>query len=282
MKPALHTIWLAASIAVLGASVGLPAAVVTPQAAPPVQAVAYSPDLPAGSRCTVPIDMLRPTQFAVGYWEVDRRAENIAQKTPKKLAKYLQEHVGRIVIGPGGVPYLIDGHHLALALRKAKVADAMEVRIDANWRHLTPQQFWAKMQQNNWVYLYDENGDGPLDVEKLPRRLTDLRDDPYRALAWAVREQGGYRKTDIPFAEFHWANFFRSRIKIGKQPGDFQRAVQQAVRLARTPAASNLPGYLGHGEAEHPADDSGAAELHRRFFWPPREDMPAATWSLCS
>ncbi len=252
-------------VALLVACIAVMAAV-APQTARQWQAVAYSPDLPAGSRCTVPIELLRPTQFAVGYWEVDRRAENIAQKTPKKLAKYLQEHIGRIVIGPGGVPYLLDGHHLALALKKAKVANELEVHVVANWRQLTPEQFWAIMQQQNWVYLYDENGEGPQPIEKLPRRLTELRDDPYRALAWAVREQGGYRKTEAPFAEFRWAEFFRSRIKIGKQPGDFQRAINEAVRLSRTPAASDLPGFLGASEGNRPAPDSGAADWSRSAF----------------
>src|ERR1035438_6592982 len=71
--------------------------------------VPYDPALPAKSLCQVAIESLRPTQFAVGYREVDERAKQIAQKSPKKLKAYVEEHLPLIVIGPGDQPYLIDG-----------------------------------------------------------------------------------------------------------------------------------------------------------------------------
>ena len=94
----------------------------------------FDPSLPVTSRCVVAIDSLRPTQFAIGYREVEERAQNIAGKSPKKLAKYMEEHLPLIVIGPGGMPYLVDGHHLALALLKHGLGDHIEARIEANWQ----------------------------------------------------------------------------------------------------------------------------------------------------
>ena len=215
-------------------------------ACPPVIAqeiVPYDVALPAKSICQVPIAKLHPTQFAVGYREVDERAEQIVHKSPKKLKAYVEEHLPLIVIGPGGQPYLIDGHHLALALLKAHVATNVEVRVEANLRDLSPAEFWKKMKERGWVYLYDKRGQGPLEVEKLPMTVNELTDDPYRALAWAVRKRGGLEKTTDSFAEFKWANFFRSRVPIGSEPGDFERAVEAALKISHSPEAKDLPGY---------------------------------------
>jgi len=124
-----------------------------------------------------------------------------------------------------------------------RVADHFEARIEANWRDLSPADFWKKMQQQGWVYLYDNKGRGPLEPGQLPRKVTELTDDPYRALAWEVRKRGGYKKSDASFAEFKWASYFRSRISIGAAPGDFDRAIEAALKISHLPEAKDLPGY---------------------------------------
>jgi hypothetical protein len=208
------------------------------------EAVPYSPSLAEKSRCTVAIDKLRPTQFCVGFWEVEQRGATIAKKKPAKLKEYLDGHLPLIVIGPQGVPYLVDGHHLCAALLRSKVATQVEARVEANYRDLEPAEFWKKMQERGWVYPYDAAGKGPLDVAKLPKKVADLTDDPYRSLAWAVRERGGWEKVETSFAEFRWAQFFRTRVPIGKRPGDFERAVEAALKFCHTPEAKDLPGFV--------------------------------------
>jgi hypothetical protein len=216
-------------------------------------AVPYSPDLPAGAICTVSIDRLHPTQFAVGKWEVERRAENIARKKAKALKRYLDEHQAKIVIGPRGVPYLIDGHHLSLALLKAKVATTVDARVEANWHELKPEEFWERMKQTKRVYLY-RCGKGPFSPTQLPTGVAELADDPYRSLAWAVKERGGIKKSPVSFSEFEWADFFRSRIAIGNTPDSFERAITAALQLCHSPEAKNLPGHIpprgDHSQAE--------------------------------
>jgi hypothetical protein len=211
---------------------------------PAEEAVPFAPALPADALCSVEIAKLRPTQFAVGKWEVDRRAAKIAKLKPKKFSEYLDEHRATIVIGPQGAPYIVDGHHLCCALMKSKLRTAVDAKVAANLSRLAPGDFWAAMKKKDWVYPYDENGRGPLDVERLPKSLADLADDPYRSLAWAVREQGGWEKSLSSFAEFQWAQFFRPRIKIENQPGGIEKAIEQAVKISRTPEAKDLPGYL--------------------------------------
>jgi len=208
------------------------------------ETVPYDPALPAGTLCSVEIAKVRPTQFAVGKWEVDRRAEHIARLKPQKLQAYLEEHRASIVIGPQGVPYLTDGHHLCGALLKSKVRSTVDAKVAANLSHLTPEAFWTVMKGKGWAYLYDENGRGPLEPDRLPKTVADLADDPYRSLAWAVRERGGWEKSLSSFAEFQWAIFFRSRIKIENRPGGFEKAVEEALKISHTPEAKDLPGYV--------------------------------------
>jgi hypothetical protein len=203
----------------------------------------FDPAMAPATSCQVAIAKVHPTQFAVGYWEVKQRAANIAHHSPKGLAIYEEEHVALLVVGPGGEPYLVDGHHLCLAMLRAGRGTTVEARVVANWRDLPAAEFWRKMREKNYVYLYDNQGRGPLEVEKLPKKVTELTDDPYRSLAWEVRNRGGFQKTMAAFAEFQWANFFRKRIEIGRKEKDFEKAVKIGLKISHSTEAKNLPGY---------------------------------------
>jgi hypothetical protein len=204
----------------------------------------YDPALPEGAVCNVKIEELKPTQFAVGKWEVDRREDKIAKMKPNKLNEYLIDHRATIVIGPKGIPYITDGHHLCSVLLKWKRQATVEAKVAANLRNLPPEQFWPTMKEKGWAYLYDENGKGPLDPNDLPKTVAELRDDPYRSLAWAVRERGGWQKSDDDFAEFQWAQFYRPRIKIKNTTSGMENAVEEATKISHSPDAKHLPGYV--------------------------------------
>ena len=127
----------------------------------------FDPSLPAKSRCVVAIEAVGRRSLRSVTAKSRSEAENIVGKSPKKLKKYMEEHLPLLVVGPGGVPYLIDGHHLALALLNHRVADHFEARIEANWRDLSPAEFWKNMQNHGWVYLYDNKGQRPLAARSL-------------------------------------------------------------------------------------------------------------------
>lgn len=183
---------------------------------------------------------LHPTQLAVGFREVDSKREEL-DGSEKKIEKFLCGNPIPVVLGPGGEAYVLDHHHLGLAIILEKRRDAyVEIRHD--WTEEETAVFWVQMQKNRFVYLRDELGKSRR-VEDLPTRLKDLKDDPYRSLAYFVRKQGGYLKTRSLYAEFEWAEFFRTRVDVGRTDHDFKKAVSTATQLARTPAAANLPGY---------------------------------------
>lgn len=110
----------------------------------------------------------------------------------------------------------------------------------------------------------------------IPPSVEYLLNDVWRGLVYFVRKAGGYGDIGVYFQDFVWAAFFRARLPpppsiatadvaqfctaapfnalcIGDvdtaQRAWVKSVLQQALQLARSPAASNLPGY-GKGEKE--------------------------------
>jgi hypothetical protein len=239
MRISLSKIWVVAGLCFLWFLV-LPPAVLAN--------TSFDPDLLPHSRCEVPVSILHPTQSSVGMKEVDMRVAKLRQFSPEKLQKYLRKKIAPIVIGPGGIPYLLDHHHLARALILSRASNVMFAEVKENWSKLSEPEFWAKMKAQNWVYLRDETGKPISNPKYLPASIAAMRDDPYRSLSWLVREQGGYRETDDPYAEFQWADFFRARIQLANDTNALNQATAQAVKLAHSPDAHNLPGYVADAD----------------------------------
>lgn len=189
------------------------------------------------------LDRLRPTQMSVGYAEVQlKRDEWDAMKVRQREAE-LAQHVFPSVLGPERTHYIIDHHHLGIALIEAGVREVWLAELDdLSW--LAPPVFWRTMEFRSWTHPYDRRG-RRRGYDEMPERLKQLKDDPYRSLAGMVRRAGGYAKEQAVFAEFLWADFFRPRIDaelISAQP---RRATKAAVKLARSSTARYLPGWSG-------------------------------------
>ena len=160
---------------------------------------------------------LHPTQSGVGLDEVNAKAEAMRTKSKDDLAAYLITHPVPIVIGNGDKFYLTDHHHLARAVwdvaqgkNQAGIDQGnarVVVEVMYNWSILKDYNFWKAMHDNRWVYLFDPMGGGPVQPDALPKHIKDLRNDPYRGLAWYVRTHFGYDKMAADFAEFQWAQF---------------------------------------------------------------------------
>lgn len=137
----------------------------------------------------------------------------------------------------------MDRHHLGKALHR-RGHEEIYLDVLEDWSNLKPGEFWMRMHSDNHLFLFDEKGGERLSSE-LPGKLDDLANDEYRSLAYFVREAGGFKKTKVPYAEWHWAQFFRTRIDLGKTDEEFEAAIPKAVKLAQSAEASHLPGYTG-------------------------------------
>lgn len=198
-----------------------------------------------------PVLSLRPTQFSVGLYEVAHKADTLLAMGKRKRRKFIDENPIPVVISPKGHCYLIDHHHFLFACQLAEVP---EVKIDVikdysaktKHRKMSYLMFWRVMHAKKWTYLYDQFGDGPRQALYLPLDVRGMADDPYRSLAWLVRQQGGYENSTKTFFEFEWANFFRSQKLLDQHGREaLNSATKKAVKLARSPAACKLPGFTG-------------------------------------
>jgi len=196
-------------------------------------------DPPAQGLCvTGKLLSLRPTQFAVGIREVcEKRKKLEARATPR--ARWLS-----VVLGPGGEPYLHDGHHYAIALCRMGIKRAGLVIAD-DLSHLDPGTFWLTMARRSWARPIDGMG-VHRPFEHMPASILSMEDDPFRSLAGALRRLGHYVKTSSPYTDFVWADFLRWRIARSHVDSDFEAAMDEAVRLIHTDVeAQQLPGWQG-------------------------------------
>jgi hypothetical protein len=175
--------------------------------------------------------------------EVEHKRKKLAAHTPAEQQAFLEAHPMPVVLGPGEKLFITDHHHLARAALDAGVVNACFI-VDADLSDFAAPEFWEEMDKNQWVHPLDQNGTRHL-YSHIPCHLDQLIDDVYRSLAGFVRDEGGYEKTPTAFAEFIWADFFRRNVAIEDLTADFHKAVQRAARLARSPLAKRIPGFIG-------------------------------------
>ena len=111
------------------------------------------------------------------------------------------------------------------------------------------QSWQAKKDQSEfdtrgWCHPYDQRG-GRCGFADIPKSVADLRDDPFRSLAGELRKAGGFAKDTTPFSEFLWADYLRRRIKRATVKRDFDSALGEAMKLAKSQDTHFLPGWCG-------------------------------------
>jgi hypothetical protein len=193
---------------------------------------------------SVAVKDLRPTQIAVGKLRVKEKRKNLRQRIrqPQELVDYILSRPIRVVIGPRGLIYIVDHHHLGCALLKEGFKTA-PVLVEADYSKMSTASFWKTMVAKSWVHPIDNKGK-QRETSEIPPKLSDMKDDPYRSLAGEVRQLGGFAKTDEPYMEFIWADYFRPLIKAKALKSNFKAAVKKAMKFAADPAAAELPGYV--------------------------------------
>lgn len=191
---------------------------------------------------------LKPMQIPAGMIEVQAKAADIKDLKSKDAEAWLKERSVPTLEDYKGRKRPVDHHHEARAAWEGGedrvwthryFDDEMHARIKA----LPRAEFYAVTKAMGLFYDRDQFGAGPHDPNHLPEDVRGMADDPFRSLAWRVRKLGGYDKTDVPFAEFQWANFFRARVKTYPTKADFEKAAAEALALAHSDDAKALPGW---------------------------------------
>jgi len=203
---------------------------------------------------TVPIAELRPTQITVGMREVRAKRKSWQLLDKKTRAEFLGRHMIPVIRGPKDRLYVIDHHHLSLALHNEGVEKVLVTAV-ADLRKLEDDAFWIYLDNRSWVHPYDASGHR-CGYAEIPKRISGLKDDPFRSIAGELRRLGGFAKDTTPFSEFLWAEFMRRRISRSVAKDDFEKALKQAMKLAKSEEADYLPGWCGphvdHHVNNHP------------------------------
>src|ERR1019366_3353300 len=82
------------------------------------------------SLARVRLARLRPTQLTVGYVEVTLKAQEWARLAGKPRKLELEQHVFPAVLGPGSEYFIVDHHHLGIALIDEGIKDVFVTVLD--------------------------------------------------------------------------------------------------------------------------------------------------------
>jgi len=191
----------------------------------------------------VAVEDLRPTQITVGMREVALKRQMIRAQSTGKTRTFLGTHMVPVVLGPKKRNYVTDHHHLARALLEEGIRDVL-VTVISDLSGLDKEAFFTVLDNRGWMHPFDAKGKRR-DYDAIPKTMAELVDDPYRSMAGELRRQGGFAKDTTPFSEFLWADFLRRRIDRSAVAKNFDKAMKEALSLAKGKDADYLPGWCG-------------------------------------
>ena len=212
---------------------------------PPYQPLP-APD-PSQPLLELPVASLQPTQLCVGLAEVRSRQADFLSETSSERRSYLGTKPVPLARSSSGAVWMIDRHHRLRALLELE-PDAVAygyvvLEVTSEAREVVLQE----LHQRGWLYLQDGRGLGPLHPTALPPNLLGLQDDPYRSLVWKLKKEGVIEAAPlIPFHEFRWGAWLRSRPLPPFSSLNLEPALPAARTFARSGAASRLAGWKGH------------------------------------
>ena len=103
------------------------------------------------------LSALRPTQMTVGVAEVAAKRFHWSALKRAARTRLLAAHWFPAVKGPKDRYYIVDHHHLALALREEGVKRIWVMQL-ADLSSVSGAPFWETMEFHRWSHPYDRNG----------------------------------------------------------------------------------------------------------------------------
>lgn len=194
----------------------------------------------------IPLRSLRPTQLCIGLAEIRGRINDFAKDSLEQRRQYLQTKPVPLVRNPMGDLWMVDRHHRLRGLMEIDPEATAFGYIVHELNTASRSESLAQLQSKGWLYLHDGRGLGPHHPGELPDTLLELQDDPYRSLVWKLKKEKVIRPAPlIPFHEFRWGAWLRSRNLPPFHSLNLEPALPVARALARSRAAAHLAGWIG-------------------------------------
>ncbi len=224
-------------------------------------------------------EQLHVTQFLYGRPGVLNRKIELDSLSFSELQEYIAEKPIPYVLGPDGMKYIIDRHHFSRSLFEmrdrlvAKFGDrAKELQISfqkvniygKDSSNLSYSEFGESMIENKLTYL--RKGSSYRLFNELPTHISEIEEDYYRGLAWIVRKSGAFVKTDVPFAEFYWGEYFEKTLGFNKEKLT-RKKIRKAIRatLVMNEDTSSLPGFIGDRYQDEASLDEAVKKFMRKL-----------------
>lgn len=203
----------------------------------------------------VAVGVLQPTQRCVGLAEIRQRMADFRGEASGERRRYLRGKPVPLVRAADGGLWMVDRHHRLRALLEldphATAFGYVALQVASAERSVV----LAELESRGWLYLHDGRGRGPWPSEELPTSLLGLEDDPYRSLAWKLKQEGVIAAAPlIPFHEFRWGAWLRRRQLPPFHSLRLEPALPAARALARSRAAAELAGWRGQRAAGREGD----------------------------
>lgn len=193
------------------------------------------------------LEEIHPTQFDYGLPRIKFLKNKFKEMDQEQLQAYLDQKPIPYVLGPDQRKYIIDHHHLSLALHEHLAQNPRDELVVSfkqveDYSRLTRSQFWQKMQQNKYVYAKRKGVS--LGVETLPSHISELKKDFYRGMAWVLIKADIIEKSPQPFAEFLWADQMRAHSRLDQTKWNLESIVEVFESMKSSPEKfEHLPGY---------------------------------------
>lgn len=201
---------------------------------------------PSGKSALLEVEVaaLQPTQMCVGLAEVRNRQVDFSQESSEERRRYLGGKPVPLVRSREGQLWMVDRHHRLRALVELDPRAIAFGYVVHESSGFSRSEVLRDLQERGWLYLFDGRGQGPLAPTDLPERLLDLQDDPYRSLVWKLKKEGLIEAAPlIPFHEFRWGAWLRTRALPPFSSSQLEPALPAARALVRSAAAASLAGW---------------------------------------
>lgn len=215
---------------------------------PPFQPLPPPPDSPK-ALIELAVAALQPTQLCIGLAEVRQRRADFVQQNAEERRRYLKRKPVPLVVSGCGAHWMLDRHHRLSGLLAVDPNATAFGYVVLELETVDRPGVLQELQARGWLYLHDARGRGPLGVDQLPTSLPGLQDDPYRSLVWALKQDHYIAPAPlIPFHEFRWGAWLRSRSLPPFGSLRLEPALPAARALVRSKAASHLAGWRPAGK----------------------------------
>ena len=195
----------------------------------------------------VDVQRLQPTQMCIGLAEVRSRQRDFLNDSEEERQRYLRTKPVPLVRNRSGALWMVDRHHRLRALLEMDPTITTFGYVIEELDTDDRQGVLQHLQQRGWLYLFDGRGTGPHNPESLPTSLMGLQDDPYRSLVWKLKKERAIKPQPlIPYHEFRWGAWLRSRPLPPFSSAQLEPALPAARHLVRSSSAAHLAGWTGN------------------------------------